>query len=160
MFLAAAFYYFAVSAGASSLPPGNGKAIVQRTCKGCHALKVVTAKRASRQQWSVLVNQMVSRGADLEDEEIEVVIDYLAKNFPRGKPPSEPAPSACRKPCINVNKASAAQLAAALDLPPKESAAIVAYRRQNGAFKDWHDLIKVPGVEAEKIESKKQQLAF
>jgi competence ComEA-like helix-hairpin-helix protein len=158
--LLAAAVYFAVAASASSLPPGKGKVIVRRTCIGCHALKVVTSKRASRTQWSVLVNQMVSRGADLEDEEIEVVVDYLAKNFPRDKPPSEAAAHAGRREGINVNKATAAELTAALGLPVKQSEAIVAYRKQNGDFKDWSDLAKVPGVEAAKIERKKKQLTF
>lgn len=155
----AAAVYLAFFAGPASLPPGNGKVIVQRTCTGCHALKVVTSKRASRTQWSQLVNQMVSRGADLEDEEIEVVIDYLAKNFPPGKPPSEP-PGTGHKSLINVNKATAAQLSAALDLSAQQSAAIVAYRKQNGDFKDWHDLSKVPGITIAKIEPKRNQLAF
>ena len=61
--------------------PGKGKAIVQRDCAGCHALKVITSKRATKEQWSTLVDQMVSRGADVPDEEIETVVDYLAKNF-------------------------------------------------------------------------------
>jgi len=51
----------AASAKPATLPPGKGKAIVQRTCISCHALKVVTAKRASKEQWSALVDQMISR---------------------------------------------------------------------------------------------------
>jgi mono/diheme cytochrome c family protein len=90
--------YFAFAANVATLPPGKGKAIVQRDCKGCHALKVITSKRASREQWSTLVDQMVSRGADVPDEEIETVVDYLAKNFGTDKkapatrkPPAAPA---------------------------------------------------------------------
>jgi mono/diheme cytochrome c family protein len=71
-----------------NLPPGKGKAIVQRTCVSCHALKVVTTKRASKEQWSTLVDQMLSKGADLNDDEVEIVVDYLAKNFGTTKAPS------------------------------------------------------------------------
>ncbi len=91
--------YLAFAANVPSLPPGKGKAIVQRDCAGCHALKVITSKRASREQWSALVDQMVSRGADVPDEEIETVVEYLAKNFgttkkqPAAKK-STPAPAA------------------------------------------------------------------
>jgi mono/diheme cytochrome c family protein len=77
--------YLAFAANVASLPPGKGKAIVQRDCKGCHTLKVITSKRASREQWSTVVDQMVSRGADVPDEEIETVVDYLAKNFGAAK---------------------------------------------------------------------------
>jgi mono/diheme cytochrome c family protein len=69
------------AANARSLPAGKGKAIVQQECVGCHALKVVTAKRASKEQWSTVVNQMVTRGAEVPDEDIETVVEYLAKNF-------------------------------------------------------------------------------
>ena len=81
MLLATLLLLFAASSSAATLPPGEGKAIVQRTCVSCHALKVVTAKRASKEQWSTLVDQMISRGADLSDDEVEIVVDYLAKNF-------------------------------------------------------------------------------
>jgi cytochrome c5 len=78
------------------LPDGAGKPIVQRMCTGCHNLKTVTSKHATKEQWSATVQQMVSRGADGTDEEIETVIDYLAKNFPQqgdDKPASAPQSS-------------------------------------------------------------------
>jgi mono/diheme cytochrome c family protein len=84
MFLAI-FLFLAATPHATTLPPGKGKAIVQRTCTSCHALKVVTAKRASREQWSTLVDQMMSKGADLEDDEVDIVVNYLVKNFGRTK---------------------------------------------------------------------------
>ena len=65
--------YLVASAAVHPLPPGKGKAIVQRTCSHCHALKVVTSKRATKDQWSALVDQMVSRGADLSDDEIDTL---------------------------------------------------------------------------------------
>jgi competence ComEA-like helix-hairpin-helix protein len=70
------------------------------------------------------------------------------------------AKEADRSPPINVNKGTAAELAGALGLSAKEAAAIVAYREQNGNFKVWRDLMSVPGIEADKIESHKDQLAF
>ncbi len=154
------FVYLALAANVPSLPPGKGKAIVQRDCAGCHALKVVTSKRASKQQWSALVDQMVSRGADVPDEEIETVVEYLAKNF--GAVKATPATSENHRAHspVNVNKATATQLSGALGLSPRESAAIVSYRKQNGNFKEWHDLTKVPGIETEKIEHCKDWLAF
>ena len=91
--------YLAFAANAPSLPPGKGKAIVQRDCAGCHALKVITSKRASKEQWSALVDQMVSRGADVPDEEIETVVDYLAKNFGTAKkqPATKKSPASSEK---------------------------------------------------------------
>jgi hypothetical protein len=67
---------------ASALPDGAGKPIVQKMCVGCHNLKTVTSQHATKEQWSSIVQQMVSRGAEGTDEEIETVVDYLAKSFP------------------------------------------------------------------------------
>ena len=152
---------FAVSTSSPALPPGEGKTIVERMCSSCHALKVVTSKRASPEQWAQLVDQMVSRGAEGTDEEIETVTEYLAKNFGLDSPP----PPAAEKEnpgaqSIRVNQATASELLAALGLTSDESAAIVAYREQNGKFKEWRDLTKVPGVDAAKIEANKDRLIF
>src|SRR5579863_835140 len=110
------FALLLVSADEPSLPPGNGREIVERACIGCHAVKVVTSKRATPQQWTTLVNQMVTRGADVEDEEVETLISYLSKNFPAGdKADTENHDHPSATP-VNVNQASAAELASGLDL--------------------------------------------
>jgi competence ComEA-like helix-hairpin-helix protein len=150
--------YLAASTAARPLPPGKGKALVQRTCVQCHALKVVTSKRATKEQWSALVDQMVSRGADLNDDEIEVVVNYLSKNFPLGKSASGPGKSV--EQMVNVNQASASELAAVLHLSPDQGHAIVAYRDKNGKFKDWHDLAGIPGIQSGDIEARKDKLQF
>jgi len=151
--------YLAFTASPQNLPPGDGKEIVEQKCGGCHAMKVVTSKRASKQQWSALVDQMVTRGADIEDEDIQTVIDYLAKNFGPDAPPPADAGKNPTEP-INVNTATAAELAAALQLSVKQSNSIVSYREQNGNFKEWRDLTKVPGIEIKKIESNKDRIVF
>ena len=81
------------------------------------------------------------RGSD-----IDAIVAYLAKNFPVVK--------------INVNKASAKDLEAGLELTTKESEAIIRYREAKGNFKTLDDLKKVPGLDAVKIESKKDRLDF
>lgn len=149
--------YLAATTAVRPLPPGRGKAIVQRNCSHCHALKVVTSKRATKDQWSALVDQMVSRGADLNDDEIDIVVKYLAKNF-AAKTSASDTNSA--EQMVNVNQATAAELAAVLSLSSEQSQAIVAYRDKKGKFKDWHDLVSVPGVQASDIESKKDRLQF
>jgi competence protein ComEA len=143
---------------AQSLPPGEGQDIVQHQCSGCHALKVVTSKRASRQQWSTLVDQMVSRGADVADDDIETVVQYLAKNF--APTPDASSTKSSEQTTINVNKATSKELETALQLSPKEAEAIAHYRVQNGEFKSLPDLNRVPGVDPKKIESHKDRIIF
>jgi competence protein ComEA len=152
--------WLAASVSGPDLPPGDGKAIVQRACVGCHALKVVTSKRATPQQWSTVVDQMVSRGADVDDDEIETLVAYLSKNFPENaKADQEPADHSSPSQ-VNVNHATAAELASVLELSAKDADAIVAYREQNGDFKTMADLTKVPGIDTKKITSSKSKVRF
>jgi mono/diheme cytochrome c family protein len=112
------------------LPDGEGKAVVQKMCTGCHNLKTVTSKHATKEQWNTIVQQMVSRGADGTDEEIETVINYLAKNFPPQKdekqePAPAPAPqSSLVAPHIKPNAFSSASL---LTMSKADEAAMIQY---------------------------------
>lgn len=63
------------------LPDGHGKDLVMRACVKCHNLKVITTKRASEEEWTRSVDNMVNRGAVLSDDEADEVIDYLSQNF-------------------------------------------------------------------------------
>jgi competence protein ComEA len=151
---------FALAADENTLPPGEGQAIVQQKCAGCHALKVVTGKKASRQQWSTIVDQMIARGADISDDDIDTLLDYLAKNFGPATGQTGAEKGHDRTAQVNANTASASELAAALELTDAESTAIVSYRERNGNFREWRDLTKVPGIDAKKIESNKDRLVF
>jgi competence protein ComEA len=51
-------------------------------------------------------------------------------------------------------------LESGLSLPRSQAAAIVQYRDKNGDFHSIEDLKKVPGVDAAKIEAKKDRLLF
>ncbi|HLH17578.1 MAG TPA: PQQ-binding-like beta-propeller repeat protein [Bryobacteraceae bacterium] len=70
----------AESPAAAPLPPGAGKALVEKTCgTGCHTLEVVSGQRRSAEEWSALVANMVARGAKASDAELQAIVDYLAK---------------------------------------------------------------------------------
>jgi competence protein ComEA len=122
----------------------EGKALLQRACTKCHALAATTRQRNDKERWSVIVDYMVSRGAELTDPEIDTLVDYLAKNL---------------GPRVNVNKASAEDLIKSLELSKAAAAAIVEYREKNGSFKTLDDLKKA-GVDAKEIESRKDRIEF
>ena len=159
------------AASPSAMPAGAGKAIVQEKCVMCHALSVVTSKHSSQREWDQVVNQMVSRGADLSDEEIDTVIEYLAKNYGPLDQTTTPSAGAGDQAAstdttaadtspVNVNKASAQDLESSLGLAKAEAEAIVKYREQNGNFKTWHEVAAVPGVSAAKIEGMQKRITF
>jgi competence protein ComEA len=126
------------------LPDGKGKEAVERICTGCHEIGTVTGSRRTRIGWQRNVDDMIARGAEGSDEDMETVVDYLTAFF--GK--------------INVNTAASKELASFLGLSETEAQAIVSYRERNGKYKDFEQLRNTPGVSAEKLQAKRAQIAF
>jgi competence protein ComEA len=101
----------------------------------------------TRDEWGAVVGEMAADGAQATEDEFNEIVDYLATAFPKA-------------PKINVNKAGAKDLEGGLELSTKEAEAIVHYREEKGSFKSIEDVEKVPGVDAKKIEAKKERLTF
>jgi competence protein ComEA len=139
-FLALVLAYFE-----SAAAQDDGKALVEKACTKCHVLEITTRQRNDKERWSVIVDKMVALGTELTDTEIETIIDYLAKNL---------------GPRVNVNKATADDLANALEITKAAAAAIVKYREKHGSFKSLDDLKKVTAVSAREIESRKDRIEF
>lgn len=60
------------------------KAFVEQSCaKQCHGMDVVTSRRRTKAEWTSMVHAMVARGAKGSAADIEMVIDYLSRNFGR-----------------------------------------------------------------------------
>ena len=129
------------------LPDVAGKDVVVRVCTKCHGPGNIAKKRFNREDWGDQIADMVERGAKATSEELEVVVNYLTANFgPDAK--------------VNVNDAPIDELKSVLGLSSPEANAIVEYRQDHGKFKAWRDLLKVPGVDAKKIEANAQRMAF
>lgn len=128
----------------STLPAGAGKQVVEKVCSGCHEIDTVIMVRRTKTGWQEMVSDMAARGANGSDEELSAVVQYLTEFF--GK--------------VNVNTASAKDLENFLGIGGKEAQAIVDYRDKSGQFKDMEQLKKVPGVSAEKLQEKRQLIAF
>lgn len=65
------------------LPEGPGRSAVQQVCAQCHSIQIVTSHRDTRAGWVQVVGNMVSRGAEMSDEDADLIIKYLAANFPK-----------------------------------------------------------------------------
>ena len=66
------------------LPDGPGKEILEKQCSTCHTIEVIVAQRNDAAEWKRLVLNMIDRGAELTEEQVPVVTEYLATNW--GKP--------------------------------------------------------------------------
>src|SRR5262249_7176462 len=78
--VSAALAYSAVQNEKSiELPEGQGKKILETACVTCHGLdKVADKVGLTREAWREVVQNMVSVGADLKDDQISVLAEYLA----------------------------------------------------------------------------------
>jgi len=133
----------------AQFPENPGKAETLRVCKQCHEIERSFAPRQDREAWSATIDKMISLGAIIGDSDYEAILNYLAKSFPAEELPK-----------LNVNKAAAIDFESRLSLPRSQAAAVIAYREKNGPFKSIEDLKKVPGIDAAKIEARKDRLAF
>jgi len=142
--------FSAVSAYAQAndivLPDGKAKTLIQNTCTECHGLDTVVSTPMSPEKWRETVKRMVKRGATLSPEEIDTVVDYMTVYFSQDK--------------VNVNTAGPQELQDSLEITPAQATAILQYRKANGHFKDLASLQKVPGLDAKKLEAKKDSITF
>jgi len=139
----------AVAAAYGQTPDIPGKAETERVCSQCHDLARSLSLHQDRAGWQATMDKMVTLGAEATEQEQKIVVDYLARYFP-----AEDVPK------INVNTARAIDFESGLTLRRSQAAAIVEYRTKHGPFKSIEDLKKVPGIDAAKIEAKKDRLVF
>ena len=125
-------------------PLGPGRDTTLKVCSQCHSPNNVLTQRRDRQGWKDIITKMVGYGASGTDEEFAEILDYVSKDFP--------ATPGTR---VNINSADAAHIAAGLSLSVDEAKAIVAFREKHGRFKSFTDIRKVPGVDARKLDGKR-----
>jgi hypothetical protein len=70
----------------SAYPNGPGKEVFLRVCTRCHEAANSTKLRLTRRQWQGKVYAQADRGAEASGEELDQIVDYLARNFGPGKP--------------------------------------------------------------------------
>jgi len=76
---------------AQQLPDGPGREILETQCTTCHKLEIIVDKRNDAKEWRRLVMEMIDRGAEITDEQVPVVVDYLATNWSTPAPAEKPA---------------------------------------------------------------------
>src|ERR1700692_1556114 len=82
MSAAAAMAAVVAPAVAQNLPNGNGREVVEMICSGCHDLSPITDAGFSREDWETVVKNMIDMGATIKPEQVSVIANYLAANFP------------------------------------------------------------------------------
>lgn len=59
----------------------RGKKLVESVCVLCHEFARISTEQLSRDQWAGEIRGMLEEGAPLNDDEFEMVLDYLTKTY-------------------------------------------------------------------------------
>ena len=59
----------------------EGERILRKRCTSCHEKAEVVAVGRTGDDWARIVNQMVVFGAELDEDEISVLVDYLTETY-------------------------------------------------------------------------------
>lgn len=131
------------------MPDGPGKAETVKMCSTCHDLDKSLSLKQDRAGWQRTVEKMVAFGLKTSEAEINTVVDYLTRSYPADDVPR-----------LKVNEADAIEFESILSLKRSQALAVIKYREKNGKFKSIEDLKKVPGLDAAKLDEKKDRLIF
>ena len=148
--LSALLLTMGASANSVSAPPGQeseekSKRVFTEVCGRCHPIERVIAMRRTRSQWEEVIDAMIStRGAKVTDEEYETVLPYLVKVHGR----------------VDINRARPPDIVEVLGIDNAMAGKIVEYRREHGPYEDFDALVKVPGVDREQLEKKRDAITF
>ena len=66
---------------------GEGEQLVRTLCASCHSLERAVPGGRSREEWERTVKDMVARGARIDDDDAEAIINYLEERYPIGAMP-------------------------------------------------------------------------
>jgi competence protein ComEA len=95
-------------------------------------------------EWRETIEVMQGVGAKGTTEQFAQVLRFLIRTQTK----------------VNVNTATAAEIAPILDVSNAVAEALVKHRAEKGDFKTLDDLKKVPGIDAAKLDSRKDRVAF
>jgi len=135
------------------MPDGPGKQFILMQCTACHQPDHFTKYHHTSEEWQVIVARMGTRVPGATKPDLDAVLKYFVTNYPKVE-----APEDANK--VNMNKATAKDIAARLDLTASEAEAIVHYRETHGDFKEWRDMLIIYGVDGKKIQARQERMAF
>jgi cytochrome c1 len=69
------------TAAQQNLPDGKGAELARNKCLGCHEADLIVQQRLSRAGWVREVEKMIRWGANVKDDEKEILADYFAARF-------------------------------------------------------------------------------
>lgn len=88
--IAAAGLAALAGAAAQQAPPATGdvvaenaraEAVLTSTCTACHDLGVLVSRPRAKEEWPVILKQMIGNGANLSEADFNLLSSYLARTY-------------------------------------------------------------------------------
>jgi len=133
-----------LAARSESPEDAAGRQTFEQVCVSCHDSKKATEGLRTATEWDMVLEEMVTFGATATDEQFEQVKQYLLRNH--GK--------------VEVNRGRAPEFMPVLGVSASVAEAIVQRRAAQGPFKTIEDLKQVPGLDAARVDARKERLVF
>lgn len=64
-------------------PADGGGGLVVEICSTCHELERIREQHWTKDEWREETKGMISEGAAVSDEDVDLILNYLARNFGR-----------------------------------------------------------------------------
>ena len=123
----------------------KGQQVFTTVCSRCHPVERITALRRTRSQWEeTITNMITARGAQVPDEDFDTILTYLTREYGR----------------VDINRGQSDDIVEVLGLGTEMADAIVAYRKEHGPFADFEALLKVPRIDRDALEKKRDAISF
>jgi hypothetical protein len=73
---------YALGQGKEATRADPSKDLFEKKCSTCHKADKATSKKKTQKEWDATVMRMInSRGAQINDGEAKIIIDYLTANY-------------------------------------------------------------------------------
>jgi competence protein ComEA len=131
-------------------PEAPAKEYVTKICLQCHEPAQLLSQRKTESEWKSTVARMAQKGVPAPAEQYDAVAAYMAKYLAKEEDHTK----------INMNKAKADEIVAAIGLTPEEANALVTYREKHGEYREWGEMLVVYGVDGRKLEANKDKMTF
>lgn len=59
----------------------DGQSLLEERCTSCHSTRRITSSHFNDAQWTMVVDTMINKGAQLSHQEQQILINYLAQTY-------------------------------------------------------------------------------
>ena len=68
------------AAPAAQADTERGERLMNASCQGCHAVRVLQTQAKNTEEWTKTIDDMIGKGAKVAKEDIPVLVDYLVEH--------------------------------------------------------------------------------